>query len=1280
MNRSNVYSEYSQENCCSNSTANVAFTETSEYYLYNQPEQFEEPVVSSSYHRSYQSIEPRPNEVGNYSTTLLSDSILPSYEGPFDDANHVSHSYYNPPEFSDSNQFSENCQPDYTFYELSTPSGYSNGSIQRTIQSNYCNISHPQISHYANNRNCNMSCMAHEAATNSVPQSGVNYDYSSTGVDRLPRSLNNDYDSPAVTNTSYSCQAQINYQQDHVYQQVEIYPHQNSQAYYYSTQYSSNQSNPLISYNQPTSFDNQSKNYQTYYSETQESYLDYQPIVYHQPNGNSQYTENYVESVQSVWQESTCGNQQSNWCSQIPSNYADYSDNCGQVQVYNDNSDRSCHQQSQTYTFPGSYNSNVQNGPHVLHTLSKPVQTSESASKIPDSGQIDNLVHLDSGEEDETVHSQTLTESPCEPIHEYACSECDKRFARPSHLEIHFRTHTGERPFHCCICSKSFTQASNLQRHMRSHKTWPQLRSIGGKMASSNPIVRPSRSIMPVARRVLVISNSTVFNYSLLDNQYECKFCGLRVKGFQKMRSHMKQHNNEKVYQCIVSSCLKTFTELTTFMEHLNVAHDLTNSKWLKCATCQRQFENVSDLLGHYTSKKCTSSRNATIKRRLFYPQSGRSRTTQLRCPICRYRRFARYGLLRIHLLNDHSVTSLSEVSPSKAVKPQSLNKPLSPSPQMQPVIALSQDTHLTSASDPSQAPGDTNLEGFDSNPPPPPLPHSNVRLVVERRSFKQRFDTSPLACPLCQRVFKKKKFFDDHCALCEQKQAEAERRQRWRESRRQSDVLIASEDPLPPISETSLLSENVDDSSRRTRRSRRKCIQSSNLPISATATVVSSIQQTKELSEMAGRKPLLSVWTGPSLRFDLLAECSTTRARVCQLFFPTHCPAGPVQTPVYMPVGTQGTIKGITVGQLEQMDCRILLGNAYHLGHRPGPDTLARAGGLHNFMSWPRGILTDSGGFQMVSLSKLSSTDEMGTHFRSPHDGSEMLLTPEESVGRIQASIGSDIVMQLDHVLHVRTTGQEVYDATRRSVRWLDRCIDAHKPQLPKQNLFAITQGALYEDLREECIGEMVKRKDKARFAIGGLSGGEEKPDFCRTVFQSTGLLPRDRPRYLMGVGFPIDLMICVALGCDMFDCVYPTRTARFGQALVDWGLVNLRLTDYTYDFRPIEPGCSCPACSDGISRSWLHAAFGARQPTAASYVSMHNLTYLLNLMSRAREAIMTDKFPQFLKQFFKRRCRPAKGGSQGDSEESYPDVEYEFDRVPEWCVEALKRVNVEL
>uniref|UniRef100_A0A183SNA2 Queuine tRNA-ribosyltransferase catalytic subunit 1 n=1 Tax=Schistocephalus solidus TaxID=70667 RepID=A0A183SNA2_SCHSO len=395
--------------------------------------------------------------------------------------------------------------------------------------------------------------------------------------------------------------------------------------------------------------------------------------------------------------------------------------------------------------------------------------------------------------------------------------------------------------------------------------------------------------------------------------------------------------------------------------------------------------------------------------------------------------------------------------------------------------------------------------------------------------------------------------------------------------------------------------------------------------------------------------------------------------ARHCRIFFPDHCPNGPVETPVYMPVGTQGTIKGVTVAQLEAMDYRILLGNAYHLGHRPGPEILTRAGGLHTFMSWPRGILTDSGGFQMVSLSKLSSTEEHGTRFCSPHDGSQMLLTPEESVGRIQASIGSDIVMQLDHVLHVTTTGEAISDATRRSVRWLDRCIKAHEQQLSKQNLFAITQGALDAELRKECIGEMIKRKDQVCFAIGGLSGGEAKSDFCRIVDLSTRLLPRDRPRYLMGVGFPVDMVVCTALGCDMFDCVFPTRTARFGQALVRWGQVNLRLNSYSCDFRPIDEECPCPACA----KAWLHAALGARQPNAASYVTLHNLTYLFNLMKSLREAIKEDRLPQLIRDFFHLRCRPPAGS--GDQAENNA-IEYEFDSPPAWCVHALRKVNIEL
>ncbi|KAA3671396.1 queuine tRNA-ribosyltransferase [Paragonimus westermani] len=418
--------------------------------------------------------------------------------------------------------------------------------------------------------------------------------------------------------------------------------------------------------------------------------------------------------------------------------------------------------------------------------------------------------------------------------------------------------------------------------------------------------------------------------------------------------------------------------------------------------------------------------------------------------------------------------------------------------------------------------------------------------------------------------------------------------------------------------------------------------------------------------------RPLLSVQTSPALGLDILAECRVSRARRCQLHLP-HCPAGPVETPIFMPVGTQGAMKGITVAQLEALDCRILLGNTYHLGHRPGPDVMKMAGGLHKFMSWPRAILTDSGGFQMVSLSELSSVTEEGVHFTSPHNATEMLLTPEESVGHLQATLGADIVMQLDHVVHVLTEANSMHDAMHRSIRWLDRGIVAHESHRQKQNLFAITQGGLDPAWREQCINEMLKRKDKvAGFAIGGLSGGEAKSEFWRTVELSTSRLPRDRPRYLMGVGFPVDLVVCIALGCDMFDCVYPTRTGRFGHALVPWGQLNLRQARYKSDFRPIDTDCSCPCCTRPLSRAFIHASLSGRQVNASAVVSLHNLTYMLGLMRQIREAISVNRFPQFVREFFQRRCYLRK--------DDQARIEYEGFRPPSWAVDALAKVNIDI
>nr|XP_029492608.1 queuine tRNA-ribosyltransferase catalytic subunit 1-like isoform X2 [Oncorhynchus nerka]XP_029492609.1 queuine tRNA-ribosyltransferase catalytic subunit 1-like isoform X2 [Oncorhynchus nerka] len=308
-------------------------------------------------------------------------------------------------------------------------------------------------------------------------------------------------------------------------------------------------------------------------------------------------------------------------------------------------------------------------------------------------------------------------------------------------------------------------------------------------------------------------------------------------------------------------------------------------------------------------------------------------------------------------------------------------------------------------------------------------------------------------------------------------------------------------------------------------------------------------------------------------LALRIIAECPVTKARACDLKLP-HCT---VSTPVFMPVGTQGTMKGITVDQLDDLGCQICLGNTYHLGMRPGPELIEKANGLHGFMNWKRNLLTDSGGFQMVSLVELSEVTEEGVKFKSPYDGKEILLSPEQSIA-IQNSLGSDIMMQLDDVVSSTVTGPRVEEATWRSIRWLDRCIAANKNP-DRQNLFAIIQGGLNTELRKACLEEMTKR-DVPGFAIGGLSGGEEKDDFWRMVTLSTDHLPREKPRYLMGVGYAVDLVVCVALGCDMFDCVFPTRTARFGSALVPWGSLTITKKQFAKDLQAIDPDCQCPTC----------------------------------------------------------------------------------------------------
>ncbi|KIJ39872.1 hypothetical protein M422DRAFT_32477 [Sphaerobolus stellatus SS14] len=368
----------------------------------------------------------------------------------------------------------------------------------------------------------------------------------------------------------------------------------------------------------------------------------------------------------------------------------------------------------------------------------------------------------------------------------------------------------------------------------------------------------------------------------------------------------------------------------------------------------------------------------------------------------------------------------------------------------------------------------------------------------------------------------------------------------------------------------------------------------------------------------------------------------------------------GPTLLPTFMPVATQAAIKGLTSQQMEDLGVTLILNNTYHLNLRPGIKILREAGGAHKFQGWRKNLLTDSGGFQLVSLSKFTKITEEGALFASPFTGEPTLLTPEESIS-IQHAIGADIIMQLDDVVSSLTTGPRVEEAMWRSVRWLDRCIAQHKREgRPEQNLFAIIQGGLDSGLREICLEEMVKRKDSVSgFAIGGLSGGEAKDTFWKMIALCAEKLPDDKPRYSMGIGFAEDLLVCVALGVDMADCVFPTRTARFGVALTRQGPLNLRLNKYSQDLDPIDKDCACPTCRSETSRAFIYHNIGTETATAHA-VTQHNIVFQAKLMGDVRDAIMKDEYPAFLKSFFK----------------GY----YANGKYPHWIVDSLNSVGVDL
>ncbi|KAJ0406007.1 hypothetical protein ATCC90586_001353 [Pythium insidiosum] len=373
--------------------------------------------------------------------------------------------------------------------------------------------------------------------------------------------------------------------------------------------------------------------------------------------------------------------------------------------------------------------------------------------------------------------------------------------------------------------------------------------------------------------------------------------------------------------------------------------------------------------------------------------------------------------------------------------------------------------------------------------------------------------------------------------------------------------------------------------------------------------------------------------------------------------------PHGDVLTPVFMPVGTQGTIKGLTPEQMASagVDCRILLANTYHLALRPGSELVAAAGDVHEFMQWPRNVLTDSGGFQMVSLSKLCSITEEGVTFESFVDGAPMLLTPEMSIAH-QNRIGSDIMMALDDVVSSVSDDPERFaEATDRTVRWLDRCMAAHAhPE--RQNLFGIVQGGLdcsEGGMRDRCLDALIAR-DLPGYAIGGLAGGESKDDFWRVVAKCAARLPDHKPRYVMGVGYPLDLVVCSALGADMFDCVWPTRTARFGTAIVPSGLLKLKAAACEFDERPIDESCQCYVCQR-YSRAYLRLLLKKEEGgVGAQLVTLHNVTYMLTLMRTLRQSIIDGNFEQFVQQFMINQ---------------FPDKQY-----PAWAVDALTEAGIRL
>lgn len=366
---------------------------------------------------------------------------------------------------------------------------------------------------------------------------------------------------------------------------------------------------------------------------------------------------------------------------------------------------------------------------------------------------------------------------------------------------------------------------------------------------------------------------------------------------------------------------------------------------------------------------------------------------------------------------------------------------------------------------------------------------------------------------------------------------------------------------------------------------------------------------------------------------FELLATCPDTGARAGIL----HTDHGDVPTPAFMPVGTQATVKTLTPEQLETVGASIILANTYHLYLRPGAERIEAAGGLHRFAGWRRPMLSDSGGYQFFSIGELNRVSEEGVAFRSHLDGSSHFLSPEETV-RLEARLGADILMPLDECLPYPSEPAVAAASAARTSRWARRCRDVYggvfRHHDYRQFLFGIVQGATDMGLRRRSAEELAAL-DLPGYAIGGLAVGEPKTMMLDLAESTAALLPADKPRYLMGVGFPEDLLRCVARGVDMFDCVMPTRNARKGTLFTRTGRLVVKNAAYAGDFSAPDENCGCPTCRRH-GRAYLRHLIKVGEPLGMTLASIHNLYFYLDLMRNAREAILTERFAAFLRDFF--------------------------------------------